>query len=271
MSAPLLKYPGAKNRIAPWIISHFPAHTHYVEPYAGSLGVFLQKAPSRHEVIGDMAGDVINLFRVIRASGSRLADLIEMTPYSRAEYYESYVKTGELLEDARRFLVRCWQAHGFKPYCRTGWRHNGSKSLQPITPLWNNVPDAIRATALRLKDAEIENVPALVLIERYKTADTLIYADPPYVLSTRKGRRLYQHEMTDADHLALLDALDAHPGPVVLSGYRCALYDERLVGWAVREKHVQAEKGQPRTEALWLNRVCVERLGYGPLFAQETP
>lgn len=263
---PILKYPGAKWRDAAWIIRHLPPTPHYVEPYVGSGGVFFQRKPSPHEVINDLDGRIANLFRVVRDRGDELARLIEHTPYARSEYYESYTPTGESLEDARRFLVRCWMAHGFKPYCRTGWRHNGSKSLQLLPQLWNDVPNRIRAVIGRLKQAEIESVPALALIERYRTAGTLIYADPPYVLNTRKGRKLYAHEMSDADHAALLDALDAHPGPVALSGYRCTLYDERLTHWRRAELEVQAEKGQTRTECLWLNPVLCERLSYGPLF-----
>lgn len=267
---PILKYPGAKWSTAEWVASHFPKHAHYAEPYFGSGGVFFNKRPARHEVINDLDGRVMQLCRVVRTRGAELARAVKLTPYARAEYYESYTETGDELEDARRFLVRCWMAHGFKPYCRTGWRHNGSKSLQSITVLWNDLPARIEAVIERLKDAEIESVPALAIIECYKTTDTLIYADPPYVLSTRSHKKLYRHEMTDADHLALLDALDAHPGPVVLSGYHCALYDDRLKHWQTREKRVQAEKGNTRTEVLWLNQTCVDRLGYGPMFSQES-
>lgn len=35
---PLLKYPGAKNRLAPWIVSHIPPHKVYCEPFLGSGG-----------------------------------------------------------------------------------------------------------------------------------------------------------------------------------------------------------------------------------------
>lgn len=250
---PILKYPGAKWSMADWIVGHLPAHNHYAEPFLGSGAVFFNKPKAPHEVINDLDGRVVQLCRVVRDRGDELARAIEMTPYARAEYYESYTATGDDLEDARRFLVRCWMAHGFKPFCRTGWRHNGSKSLQPITNLWNDLPARIRATVARLKDAEIESVPALAIIERYSTSDTLIYADPPYVLSTRSHKKLYKHEMTDADHLTLLDALDAHPGAVVLSGYHSGLYDERLSHWHAVETTVQAEKGQSRTEVLWLN------------------
>lgn len=266
---PIVKYPGAKWKIASWIVEHLPPHVHYVEPFFGSGAVFFNKPPAKHEVINDLSGDVVNLFRVIREHGEELAALVDLTPYSREEYYSSYERTGEPLEDARRFLVRSWQAHGFKVNYRTGWRHNGSKSLQPITTLWNRVPASIRDVAIRLKDAEIEHTPAMAIIERYATADTLIYADPPYVLDTRDRRKLYQHEMTDADHVLLLDALDAHPGPVVLSGYRCPLYDNRLAHWTAVEKRTQAEKGNTRTEVLWLNRAAIP--AQGRLFSEVAP
>lgn len=265
----LLKYPGAKNTLAPWITAQFAPHTHYLDSHAGSAAVLLAKKPAPHEVLNDLDGRLINAFRVVREQGARLAELIEMTPYSRAEYYQSYEISSDPLEDARRFFVRCWMAHGFKPHCRTGWRHNGSKGIQPVTRLWNNVPDAIRDTMRRLKDVEIECQPALALIERYKTADTLIYCDPPYVMSTRVHKKIYAYEMTDADHHTLLDALDAHPGPVVLSGYRSALYDDRLPYWRRIEKDVQDQKGQRRSECLWLNPVCQERMSYGPLFSES--
>src|SRR5690554_1056987 len=107
---PVLKYPGSKWNIAKWIISFMPPHTTYLEPFFGSGAVFFQKPPSKVEMINDIDGNVVNLFRVIREHPEELAALIEMTPWARDEYYASYEKTGDSLEDARRFLVRCWQA-----------------------------------------------------------------------------------------------------------------------------------------------------------------
>ena len=51
---PILKYPGAKWRIASWIVPLFPPHVHYVEPYAGSAACFFTKTPARHEVLNDL-------------------------------------------------------------------------------------------------------------------------------------------------------------------------------------------------------------------------
>lgn len=264
---PILKYPGAKWNCANWIIGHFPAHMHYVEPFFGSGAVFFNKAPARHEVINDLSGDVVNLFRVIRDDGERLAALIEMTPWAREEYELSYQPCDDPIERARRWLVNAWQGHKQGGWITTGTKIPGVSGAGRYYPeYWTRIPTRILETMARLRTADIEQQPADKLLQRYATPDVLLYLDPPYVFSTRRGQRLYAHEMTDADHLTLLDALDAHPGPVVLSGYHCALYDDRLAHWSTRERRAQAEKGNTRTEVLWLNPVCVERLGYGPLW-----
>jgi len=50
----ILKYPGGKWRIADWIISHFPQHKVYCEPFFGSGAVFFSKSPSYIETINDI-------------------------------------------------------------------------------------------------------------------------------------------------------------------------------------------------------------------------
>lgn len=122
MIQPVLKYPGAKWSIAKWILGFIPEHDVYLEPFFGSGAVFFNKRPARIETINDIGSDVVNLFRVIRTKTDELAALIEMTPWARDEYLESYYKTGDELEDARRFLVRCWQAYGTRTGGGTGWR-----------------------------------------------------------------------------------------------------------------------------------------------------
>lgn len=268
---PILKYPGAKWSSATWIAGNLPTGcNHYLEPYCGSAAIYfaLPKRP-RHAVLNDISNDIVNLLSVIRECGDELAYRISLTPWSRAEYHLSYEQISDPLERARRFLVRTWQANSADLSACVGWRNCGKVDAgsSPV-PQWRKLPVNIVLAADALLHAEIDNRPAIDVIGRYASPDVLIYCDPPYPLSTRHGK-LYQHEMTDADHAALLDALDAHPGPVVLSGYHCALYDDRLGHWTAKEKRVQAEKGNTRTEVLWLNPVCVERLGYGPLFEEQ--
>jgi methylase of polypeptide subunit release factors len=81
----------------------------------------------------------------------------------------------------------------------------------------------------------------------------LIYADPPYLHETRTSRHRYNHEMTQAQHVALLARLAAGlPASVILSGYPSKLYDDALPGWNTREFQAMT-RGGPRTEKLWFN------------------
>lgn len=259
MSAPVLKYPGAKWSLADWIVGHLPAHEVYLEPFFGSGAVFFTKAPSRMETINDLDGRLVNFFRVLRDEPAALVRAVEFTPWSRAEYELSYEVSPDPVEDARRFAVRCWQAFGSSTGTRVGWRNDVQGKLGRSTcHTWADLPDRIVAVTQRIRGVQIENRPALEVIARHAYANVLIYADPPYVTATRRDR-LYAHEMTDADHRALIAALVTHPGPVLLSGYRCELYDELLAGWHSIDRTMLAEKGQTRVECLWLNGVAISQ------------
>ncbi len=256
---PLLKYPGAKWSRASWIVSHFPPHARYLEPYCGSDACFFSKDPVDHEVLGDKNSHVINLFR-IRDHGEELARRIEMTGWIEEGYHlyeKHYGGTGDPIEDARRFLIRCWEAHGTKLGSTCGWRHKGVNSNASTTSLWRQLPGRILAVVDRLKDAEIRCRPALEFIDYYSHPDVFVYCDPPYPLSMRTYN-LYEHEMTDEKHLALLQTLDQHRGPVVLSGYACPLYDDQLAHWYRVTMPSLAEKGNRRTEVLWLNQKAAQ-------------
>lgn len=90
------------------------------------------------------------------------------------------------------------------------------------------------------------------LREREWTGRELVYCDPPYVHSTRVVRSLYQYEMTDDEHVALLSVLMALPVPCMLSGYQNAIYAHMLRGWRRIEFRAMTRRGV-RTESLWLN------------------
>ena len=256
----VLKYPGSKWSTASWIISNFPAGYEkmtYCEPYFGSGAVFFNKERSVIETIGDIDSNVTNLFEVIRTRPKELARLIEFTPWSRDEYKKSYTMTGDSLEDARRFLVRMWQAIGAKSSDITGWRSNiqdlNGNVNQWTTRLPKNIIDASR----RLRHSknglvQIENQPAIKLLQRYARPYVFIYADPPYVRSTRSGR-IYACEMTDKDHIELLELLQKHPGPVMISGYNNEIYNNLLKGWHIKRRSANCEGGQKRVEVLWMN------------------
>lgn len=248
-----LRYPGSKWSWATIITGHFEAHYHYVEPYFGSGAVFFTKDVSPHELINDTNHLVVNFFKALRDNTDELQFVLEATPWSREEYTHSHVLTGNDLEDARRFVVRIWQAHASDLAKKTGWKNRGSKQrARGMSQRWLRVPTELAELAERLKDAEIESRPAVDVMKRFATRDTLIYADPPYLPETRT-QTMYAQEMTLADHVEMLDVLSAHPGPVVLSGYDNALYDQQLSDWRKAiVKPPKVEGGASRTEVLWI-------------------
>lgn len=264
VTGPSLKYPGAKWRLSDWVLTHLPQHTTYVEPFFGSGAVYFSKAPSKTEYINDLNGEVVNLFRVMREHPDRLVALLDLTPYARGEYELSFEPSADPIEQARRTLVRHWMSMGGNGGARyvTGWRHSGKVSgrAKNCPQEWARLPERVLAHAARLRDAHIENRPALELLGRLNHRTVLAYIDPPYHPDTRKGR-MYEHEMLDeAQHVELLSFLAQDwQGMAVLSGYPHPMYDEMLPGWLSIQREAAAEMGQSRTEVLWLNPAAQQR------------
>lgn len=256
---PVLKYPGSKWRMADWIISLMPSHKSYLEPFFGSGAVFFNKRPSRIETINDLDGEIVNLFRCVREWPEELACAVALTPYSREEYERAWsrFKAGGKacgIEDARLTLVRYWQSHGSTSVYKGGWKNDrAGREYAYDVRYWRNLPGWVLDAAERIKDAQIEQTQAVELIRRFKHPDVLIYADPPYVVSTRKGKQYVVDMVEDRQHIELLEALKEHPGPVILSGYENELYEKHLQGWVKLHKKALAEGGAARTETVWLN------------------
>lgn len=250
----ILKYPGAKTRLAPWLLSFVPEHNVYLEPFFGSGALFFNKQPSKIETINDIDGEVCNLFRVIRQQAEELAKLVEMTPYSREEYERAFIvqESDDEVEKARKFLTRCWQGMGSSNVYKNGFRSSQQSGSPRTTKHWAEVPDRILQAAERLKMAQIESLDAVELMGRYDTPDVFIYLDPPYLPGIRKGY-LYKHEMKEEDHRRLLLAAVKHPGKILISGYDSALYNEILNGWNKEKREAQAEGGAKRIETVWYN------------------
>ena len=84
----------------------------------------------------------------------------------------------------------------------------------------------------------------------------LVYVDPPYLMSTRSGRRRYAWELTAWEHRRILSAAVAMAAAVVISGYESRLYMEMLEGWRCERRRVRTRWGGWRTECVWLNGAC---------------
>ena len=282
---PVLRWHGGKWRLAPWIIKHFPAHRVYVEPFGGAASVLMQKPRAYAEIYGDLDGQVVNLFQVLRDEGlaEELTRRLKLTPFARSEFEFAQAEptASDPVEQARRLIVISFMgfgAAGVTLGATTGFRANSNRSGTTPAHDWANYPQALAAMTERLRGVVVEKRPAVELMAAHDGGDTLHYVDPPYLSGTRsekarkpgpEGQYLsYRHELTVADHVALLGALRGLKGMVVLSGYPSALYDDALSDWRRVTKAAHADGARPRTEVMWINPAAVARFdGALPLMA----
>ena len=279
VTRPALRYLGGKWKLAPWIVSHFPAHRVYVEPFGGAASVLLRKPRSAGEWYNDLADDVVNLFSVLRNQdlALRLARAIDLTPFARAEYDLAFEAAEDPVERARRLVVRSYMGHGSS--AATSQRSTGFRAslvnrggALPAGD-WLTLPAALLAISERFAGVVIEHRPALQVIEHYDSADTLLYLDPPYLPSTRSAKRrgemafhAYAHELNEAEHLDLLAAACRCEGMVIISGYPADAYDRALEGWTRRDVTTHADGALDRVESLWLNPAVLRAMPEPSLF-----
>lgn len=263
---PLVRYHGGKWKLAPWILSFFPQHRVYVEPFGGGGSVLLRKERSYAEVYNDLDDEIVNLFRVARDHGQQLENLLRLTPFARAEFDLSYEPSDDAIEQARRTLVRSFMGFGSAAVSKqkTGFRANSNRSGTTPAHDWANYPDALQFVVERLNGVVIENRGAIECMQHHDSVQTLHYVDPPYVKSTRymdSKTKCYRHEMDDVDHAALAADLKQLKGYVVLSGYACDLYDKELFSdWTRFERPAFADGAKERTEVIWINDACGQAL-----------
>ena len=270
---PALRWFGGKWSLAPWIISHFPKHQIYVEPYGGAASVLLRKARIEAEVYNDLDASVVGLFCILRdpARAKKLSRAIALTPFASREFELAHHLTDDDDESARRLIVRSFMSFGSGGnYEVKGFRASSLKSgRSPGARSWITMPDGIDRITERLRGVVIECLDALQVMANHDTPETLHYVDPPYVHSTRTATNSYAVEMTDDDHAEMLEFLKGLSGMVVLSGYPCALYDDALDDWTVFSMQTYDQRKKKRMERLWINPRCAEMQDQPSLFASD--
>lgn len=241
----LLRYMGAKNKVASWIISYFPEHETYVEPFAGSLAILYNKPRSTHEIVGDTNSNIVNFFKVLRDRPDELINQISLTPYAQDEFIQTEIlfdPDAELseLERARLFYVWSWMS--FYPHTSRArqpfrWTKGGSNGgdFTDLTPL--------EFMASRLRGVQILNEPAGEVIAKIlkgnkKNIDkTLVYCDPPYLPKTRSDKKgNYSHEMSVRDHKDFCRLVKQLP-MVIVSAYENRLYNAAFHDWTTVQKN----------------------------------
>jgi DNA adenine methylase len=254
---------GGKFSHLDWLLPLLPESHHYCEPFGGSGAVLLNRQPAPVETYNDLDGEVVNFFRVLRDQQEALIKAIGLTPFSREELRRACEEpTHDLaeLERARRFFVRARQVRtGLAQTASEGrWANcvNTSRAgMAGAVSRWLGSVEGLASIVERLLRVQIENRPALAVIEAYDSPTTLYYCDPPYPHESRGDSKAYRYELSDDEHTALAALLHSVKGKVAISGYHCQLMDTLYQDWHCIEAETRLAHSvkQPRTEVLWVN------------------
>ncbi|MFI8017662.1 DNA adenine methylase [Serratia marcescens] len=176
---PIVPWIGGKRRLAKHILPLFPAHTCYVEPFCGAAALYFLKTPSKTEVINDINGELVNLYRVVKHHLEEFVRQFKWALVSRQIYKWLQDTPEETLTDiqrAARFYYLQKQAFGGKVADHTFGTSTTS------APRFNllRIEEELSMAHLRLSRTVIEHMDWATCIERYDRPHTLFYCDPPY-------------------------------------------------------------------------------------------
>ncbi|HBI6269924.1 TPA: DNA adenine methylase [Serratia marcescens] len=178
-SIPIIPWVGGKRRLAKKILPQFPVHTCYVEPFCGAAALYFMKPPSKAEVINDINGELVNLYRVIQHHLEAFIQQFKWALVSR-QMFEWLQITPEVtltdIQRAARFYYLQKQAFGGKVDGQTF----GTATTSP--PRFNllRIEEDLSQAHMRLSRTCIEHMDWTKCIQRYDRPHTLFYCDPPY-------------------------------------------------------------------------------------------
>lgn len=253
-------YPGHKSPytgLAQWINSILPhdPEASYMEPFAGMIGVLLNRDPSKVEVVNDTYDRIVNWWEVVRDKTDELYHKCFYTPFSDTvlEKCTTTIDEGTDVERAWKLFVSFTCSYGgYGPRKKLGVTYAGGAHSSNRARAFERFLEDVHDIANRIRNVQITNRDALEVlsgpISQYDYA--IIYCDPPYY-SRRKDIYKFNNDF-DIDELT--EILYTQKGSVAISGV-----DQEWdhLGWERHEKKINRSVGRGKrredTEVLWTN------------------
>lgn len=176
---PIIPWIGGKRRLAKHILPLFPAHVCYVEPFCGAAALFFMKEPAKVEVINDVNGELVNLYRVVKHHLEEFVRQFKWSLTSRQIYKWLQITPEETLTDiqrAARFFYVQKNSFGGK----VSGQNFGTATTSPPRLNLLRLEEDLSQAHLRLSSTLIEHLDWAKCIEKYDREHTLFYCDPPY-------------------------------------------------------------------------------------------
>lgn len=178
MALPIIPWIGGKRRLADKLIPQFPPHSCYVEVFAGGAALYFLRNPAEVEVINDINGELVNLYRVVKNHLEEFVRQFKWALSSRDVFkwlQDTPPQTLTDIQRAARFFYLQQHAFGGKI---EGQNFGTATTAPPVNLL--RIEENLSSAHLRLSSAYIENLDWLKCIEKYDRPHTFFYLDPPY-------------------------------------------------------------------------------------------
>jgi DNA adenine methylase len=178
MTTPIIPWMGGKRRLADRLIPQFPPHKCYVEVFAGGAALYFLRPPADVEVINDINGDLVNLYRVVK---NHLEEFVRHFKYSLSSR-EIFKWTKDTPPEALTDIQRAARFFYLQQHCFGGKIEGQNWGTATTAPAVNllRLEENLSAAHLRLASSYIENMDWQKCIERYDRPHTFFYLDPPY-------------------------------------------------------------------------------------------
>jgi DNA adenine methylase len=222
---------GGKGNFFRHILPLLPMRHLYCEPYAGSGMLLFARSAAPIEVLNDLNGDIVNLFRCLQEPErlARLRRRLRYTLYHQGEFRRALEVLAQSADPDLRawaFFVGARQGFGgiFRGPGSWGYdRLNSHRGMAGVVSRWQTAQDLLPAWHERLRRVVLTQEDGVKTLRRFDCADAVFYVDPPYPLVARRGKG-YAHEMTDDQHRELVAALCDLRGAAVVSSYDNPIY-----------------------------------------------
>lgn len=257
MNSPL-KWHGGKHYLAPKLIPYLPTgYITRVHPYAGGLSeLFAWPCEGISEIVNDTNEELTNFWSVLRDASEYFVRAASLTPFSENEF-----NAGAKYSRALAFFVKIRQSRqGLGKEFATLSVNRTRRGMNEQVSSWLSAVEGLPDVCERLRRVVILNRPALEVIRKYDGPNTFFYLDPPYVHDSRSTKTEYgENEMSDQDHIKLLETLESVKGRFMLSGYPSRLYEVyaprkwQQCHFSLPNNASSAKAKERKTECIWMN------------------
>ncbi|MCE6855139.1 DNA adenine methylase, partial [Acinetobacter baumannii] len=175
---PIVPWMGGKRRLVSQLIEKMPEHQCYVELFAGGAALFfMREEQSKVEVINDLNGELVNLYRVVQHHLEEFVRQFKWALVSRQMFEWLKSASVDLMTDiqrAARFYYLQHTAFGAKVSGQTfGTRTAG----RPVNLL--RIEEQLSEAHLRLSGGTVEHLTWGACLLEDDRPHSIMYADPP--------------------------------------------------------------------------------------------